>query len=165
MSSARETKQRDASGAIVVANPAFGGGRGRGGSGGAGGRPVITRVQRRDMMRAGEKVYHTNDYLMYIYDIMENSKFGEFFGKHVHNLSDVNTAMIYFNLFEMVKQQYRETFGKDVTRGEHIYLMQQCMRNRYLRQAAIEGARHLTSMRNEVRGVIGDKNGKIAGVK
>lgn len=153
---------------IVTANPAFAGAPRDSGAGtglalvgatataSADTGLALTQARRRAMIRAGEKVYHTNDYLMYIYDIMTNNKFNEFFAKHIHSPSDVNTAMIYFNLFELVRRQYRETFGREVTRGEHIHLMQQCMRNRCLREAAIESARHLTGLRESVRGVIED---------
>lgn len=169
-SNTRNSKTSVDCAAIVTTNPAFAGRDSGAGTGlalvgatatatataSAGTGLALTQARRRDMIRAGEKVYHTNDYLMYIYDIMTNNKFNEFFAKHIHSPSDVNTAMIYFNLFELVRRQYRETFGREVSRGEHIHLMQQCMRNRCLREAAIESARHLTGLRESVRGVIED---------
>lgn len=109
----------------------------------------------------GEDIYKKNDYLMYIYDIMENSKFNEFFQTHIHNISDVNTAMIYFNLFQMIKSQFEESFGRPIKKGEIIYMMKECMKNNFMRKAAIESSKQYTSLKKNVNKVLKDKHKKL----
>ena len=109
----------------------------------------------------GEKIYNTNEYLKYINDIMADGKFEEFMNKHIQSKIDVNTAMIYFNLYSIIKNQFKDVFKRDINKGEMLYFLRESMRNKIMRKFAIESANKYTTIERKVTNMIKNNKEKV----
>lgn len=108
----------------------------------------------------GEEIYKTNEYLKYINDIMSNGDFEKFMENHLKSKNDVNVAMIYFNLYSIIKNQFKEAFKRDINKGEMLYFLRESMRNKIIRQFAIESANKYTNIESKVSKMINDDKTK-----
>lgn len=90
------------------------------------------------MNREGNKIYKENDYLSKIWDIMSNKEFTDFFDSYLTHYNDVQVAMVFFNVYKMIKTTYKQRFNKDIRRGVMMYLLREFMRNKEMMRYCIE---------------------------
>ena len=107
--------------------------------------------------KQGIEIYKSNEYLSAIYDIMSEGTFSKFMEKNISSHNDVNTAMIYFNLYDMIKTQFRIHFKREIRKGEMLYFMKECMSNKYMREFVMDNANKYTNLERKVTKTIKDK--------
>lgn len=88
----------------------------------------------------GEKIYEKNNFLSTIYDLMNNTIFSTFFKQYLNNYSDVQVATIYFYLYNLIENQFKTYFKREITKGEMVFMMKEIMSNSKSRKYFI----HLT---------------------
>lgn len=90
------------------------------------------------IVKEGEKIYKENNYISKIWDIMSDKVFSEFFDSYLQNYSDVQVAMVFFNVYKCVKEQYRCIFKKDIQKEEMVFMLREIMRNDFMRKYMIQ---------------------------
>ena len=90
------------------------------------------------IIRQGENIYKKNHFLAKIWDIMSYEPFNEFFDKYLNDYSDIQVAVVFFNLYKTIKEQYRFYFNNDITRGEMIYILKKVMNDKFMRKYFID---------------------------
>lgn len=116
----------------------------------------LSKKQLETINTHGLSLYKSNDFLMNVYEIMEHSKFPDFFNTYINSKNDVNVAMIYFNLFSIIKTQFKSVFERNIRKGEMIYFLKHCMSNKMMRQFAMDSANKYTSLERKITTLIKD---------
>lgn len=100
----------------------------------------IYEDNKKNIIKQGEKIYKDNDYISKIWDIMSDNTFSSFFDSYLNNYSDVQVAMVFFNLYKTIKEQYNQVFNKNITREEMVYMLRSIMRDNFMRKYFIQDA-------------------------
>lgn len=100
----------------------------------------IYEDNKKNVIKQGEKIYKDNDYISKIWDIMSDNTFSSFFDSYLNNYSDVQVAMVFFNLYKTIKEQYNQAFNKNITREEMVYMLRSIMRDNFMRKYFIQDA-------------------------
>lgn len=120
----------------------------------------LTNKQLQTINKTGLKIYKDNDFMKNIFDIMEDGKLKQFMDKYIHNKSDVNMMMIYFNLYSMIENQFQFVFNRKIQKGEMLYFMKECMSNKIMRKFAIHTAHKYTDIESDITKMIKDSHNK-----
>lgn len=116
---------------------------------------------KKHIIKEGAKIYKENDYLAKIWDIMSDNTFSEFFDSYLLNYNDVQVAMVFFNIYKNVKEQYQNIFHRSIRKEEMVFILRQIMRNNFMRKYMIQNAKDnnlikLNSdiLKNDVKNII-----------
>lgn len=96
---------------------------------------------KKHIVKEGAKIYKENDYLAKIWDIMSDDTFSQFFDSYLTNYSDIQVAMVFFNIYKNVKEQYQHIFGRSIRKEEMVYILRQIMRNNFMRKYMIQNTK------------------------
>lgn len=102
---------------------------------------ISVGYNRKHIMNEGEKIYNENGYISKIWDIMSDDTFNSFFEEYLNNYSDVQIAMVFFNLYKIIKDQYYELFNKTITKEEMVYMLKNIMRDNFMRKYFIQSTK------------------------
>jgi hypothetical protein len=96
------------------------------------------KINEIEIKNKGEKIYEKNNFLSKIWDIMSYKPFYDFFETFLNDYSDVQVAIVFFNLYKTIKEKYYNNFHKQISRGEMIYMLKNIMTNNYMRKYFID---------------------------
>jgi hypothetical protein len=96
---------------------------------------------KKHIIKEGAKIYKENDYLSKIWDIMSDNTFSEFFDSYLLNYNDVQVAMVFFNIYKNVKEQYQNIFHRPIRKEEMVFILRQIMRNNFMRKYMIQNTK------------------------
>lgn len=102
---------------------------------------ISVGYNRKHIMNEGKKIYNENGYISKIWDIMSDDTFNSFFEEYLNNYSDVQIAMVFFNLYKIIKDQYYELFNKTITKEEMVYMLKNIMRDNFMRKYFIQSTK------------------------
>lgn len=102
---------------------------------------ISVGYNRKHIMNEGKKIYNENGYISKIWDIMSDYTFNSFFEEYLNNYSDVQIAMVFFNLYKIIKDQYYELFNKTITKEEMVYMLKNIMRDNFMRKYFIQSTK------------------------
>lgn len=116
---------------------------------------VDTKIynKNRDLIiNEGNKIYNENHYISKIWDIMSDKNFSEFFDSYLKDYSDVQVAMVFFNVYKCIKEQYNNIFNKEIQKEEMVYMLREIMRNDFMRKYMIQNTNNtnLIQLQNDI---------------
>lgn len=82
----------------------------------------------------GNIIYNKNDFLAKIYDIMSYNTFNNYFKEYINDYSDVQVSILYFYLYNIIDEQFKTYFKREIKKGEMIYLLKEIMSNSDMRK-------------------------------
>jgi uncharacterized membrane protein len=95
------------------------------------------------IMKEGNRIYNENHYISKIWDIMSDKNFSEFFDSYLKDYSDVQVAMVFFNVYKCIKEQYNNIFNKEIKKEEMVYMLREIMRNDFMRKYMIQNTSNM----------------------
>lgn len=104
------------------------------------------------IINEGNKIYNENHYISKIWDIMSDKNFSEFFDSYLKDYSDVQVAMVFFNVYKCIKEQYSNIFNKEIQKEEMVYMLREIMRNDFMRKYMIQNTNNtnLIQLQNDI---------------
>lgn len=93
------------------------------------------------IIKEGNKIYKENNFLSKIWDIMSDKTFSDFFDSYLNDYSDVQVAMVFFNIYKCVKQEYFAIFKKNISKEEMVFILREIMRNNFMRKYMIQNTK------------------------
>ena len=90
-------------------------------------------IESNNSIEKGNKLINDNEFFNDLTKLMENEEFKSFFSKYFTNWTEIKSNVIFMNLYQEIKNKYKEINQQELDKSVVIFLIWKMMRSNNIR--------------------------------
>ena len=90
-------------------------------------------IESNNSMEKGNELINDNEFFNDLTKLMENEEFKSFFSKYFTNWTEIKSNVIFMNLYQEIKNKYKEINQQELDKSVVIFLIWKMMRSNNIR--------------------------------